>query len=138
MNLIDWCDDLSVDIEEIDEQHKELIRMINRLHRSTTAGDWSRQIVTMTDTLLGLIDYIQFHFATEEKYMIEYEYPEYETHNQEHSKFVTEVTSFSDAFKDGTSGLAEEMLSFLKEWYIRHITLTDIKFGVFLRSKGIT
>lgn len=136
MNLIDWSEDLSLQIEEIDAQHKELLVMINRLHGATVSGDWSKQIVTLTDILLGLIDYLQYHFATEEKYMIIHEYPDYEEHHREHSKFVAEVTSFSEAFRSGTKGLSEEILSFLKEWYIRHITLTDVKFGVYLTSKG--
>ncbi len=136
MNLIDWSDDLSLEIDEIDAQHKELLAMINRLHSATVSGDWSRQIVTLTDILMGLIDYLQYHFATEEKYMILHEYPGYEEHHKEHSQFVAEVTSFSEAFKNGTKGLSEEILSFLKEWYIRHITLSDVRFGVYLNSKG--
>ena len=136
VNLIDWNDDLSLEIDEIDAQHKELLAMINRLHSATVSGDWSRQIVTLTDILMGLIDYLQYHFATEEKYMILHEYPGYEAHHKEHSQFVAEVTSFSEAFKNGTKGLSEEILSFLKEWYIRHITLSDVRFGVFLNSKG--
>ena len=136
MNLIDWNDDLSLNIDEIDAQHKELLVMINRLHNATVSGDWSRQIVTLTDILMGLIDYLQYHFATEEKYMILHEYPGYEAHHKEHSRFVAEVTSFSKAFKNGTEGLSEEILSFLKEWYIRHITLSDVRFGVYLNSKG--
>ena len=137
MNLIDWSDDLSLEIEEIDAQHKDLVTMINRLHKATMGSDWSKQIVTLTDILLGLIDYLRYHFATEEKYMIEYQYPEYEVHRNEHLKFVNEVTSFSQAFRNGTQGLEEEVLTFLKEWYIRHITLTDTKFGVFLHSRDI-
>ena len=135
-NLIDWSDDLSVEIEEIDDQHKELLVMINRLHGATVSGDWSKRIVTLTDILMGLIDYLQYHFATEEKYMILHEYPGYEEHHKEHSQFVAEVTSFSEAFKNGTKGLSEEILSFLKEWYIRHITLSDVRFGVYLNSRG--
>ena len=136
MNLIDWSDDLSVEIDEIDAQHKELLVMINRLHGATVSCDGTERIDALTDVLMGLIDYIQHHFVTEEKYMILHEYPGYETHHKEHSQFVAEVTSFSEAFQNGTKGLSEEVLSFLKEWYIRHITLSDVKFGVYLNSRG--
>ena len=94
MNLLDWSDDLSVHIDEIDNQHKELLKMINRLHQAAESGDWSSKIVTLTDVLLSLIAYLEYHFSTEEKYMIDNEYPEYDAHRDEHSKFVKEVTSF--------------------------------------------
>ena len=136
MSLIDWSDDLSVEIDVIDAQHKELIVMINRLHSASVSYGGAEEIDTLTDVLLGLIDYIQYHFTTEEKHMILHEYPGYEAHHKEHSQFVAEVTSFSEAFQNGTKGLSEEVLYFLKEWYIRHITLSDVRFGVYLNSRG--
>lgn len=135
MNLIDWSDDLSVHINEIDDQHKELLKMINRLHQAAVSEDWSKKIVTLTDVLLSLISYLEYHFSTEEKYMIDHQYPEYDAHRDEHSKFVKEVTVFTDAFKDGTQGLTEEILTFLKDWYVRHVTHTDMKFGNYLKLK---
>ena len=136
MNLIDWSDDLSVHIDEIDKQHQALLKMINRLHQASLSGDWSKEIVTLTDVLLGLIAYLEYHFSTEERYMIDAEYPEYDAHRNEHSNFVQEVADFTDAFKNGTQGLSEEMLTFLKDWYLDHVTHTDKKFGAYIKSHG--
>jgi hemerythrin len=38
-----------------------------------------------------LIDYTQYHFSTEEKYMLEYAYPGYEQHKAEHEEFIDKI-----------------------------------------------
>lgn len=51
------------------------------------------------------------------------------------ARFVRDVEAAE--FKDGTQGLSEEILTFLKDWYVQHVTHTDRKFGSYPRSKGL-
>lgn len=39
MSLITWSDQLTVGIEEIDQQHQKLVQLINGLHNHMLAGD---------------------------------------------------------------------------------------------------
>ena len=42
MALFDWSDDYELDIAQIDDQHRELVKMINELYASLKAGDSKR------------------------------------------------------------------------------------------------
>ncbi len=63
MAFIAWTDELSVDIGEIDEQHKKLINMINDLSYAMSKGK-GRDVIEAI--LVGLRDYTVEHFAHEE------------------------------------------------------------------------
>lgn len=52
--------------------------------------------------------YTVFHFATEEKFMAQYNYPDYENHKKEHVEFIEKV-------KRGTIIVSFEITSFLKD-----------------------
>jgi hemerythrin-like metal-binding protein len=65
IELIVWSDELSVNIEEIDKQHKKLIDVINVLFNAMIEGKTQNIIDTIID---DLIDYAKYHFSTEEKY----------------------------------------------------------------------
>ncbi len=137
MSEIQWNDELSVNIDEIDDQHKNLIRIINRLDDAVSQGHRSKKTVPPTDVLSEMIDYLEYHFSTEEKYMIEFDYPEYDAHRAEHELFVGKVTTFTEEFRKGKKDLSNDILLFLADWYLNHIKNTDAKFGPFLIAKGL-
>ena len=64
MATITWSDNLSVNIKEIDTEHKKLINMINELHSAMGSGKGRE---AMERSLPGLVDYTKTHFAYEEK-----------------------------------------------------------------------
>lgn len=64
MALMSWSDNLSVNIKEIDEQHKKLVGMVNDLHDAMKMGkgnDVTGKILT------GLIQYVGTHFACQSR-----------------------------------------------------------------------
>ena len=66
MALITWSDMLAVHIKGIDDQHKCLVDLVNRLHDSMKSGAGNSVI---RPVLSDLLNYTSFHFATEEKYI---------------------------------------------------------------------
>lgn len=138
MSKIVWNDALSVHIPKIDKQHKRLITLINRLEDAVAEGSWSRRNVVMSDVLIEMIDYLEYHFTTEETYMIDHHYPHFEAHRNQHEEFVNKVGAFADAYHNGTEALPENILSFLKEWLVDHVMRIDCQFGAFFVEKGQT
>lgn len=134
MALLSWNDAYSVNIREIDDQHKKLIDMINKLHDAMKVGKGAE---VLGDILKSLIDYTGSHFATEEKYMKMHNYPGYEQHKKEHNMLVMQVLDVQKNFKDGKVPLSQSIMSFLKDWLVKHIQGDDQKYGPFLNSKGI-
>ena len=64
---MEWTDDLSVGVELIDEQHKELFNRINDL---VTAIKSATCTYKLPDVIQFLEDYIVKHFSEEERYMM--------------------------------------------------------------------
>lgn len=133
--LIKWSSDLSVGIGEIDGQHKKLVALINRLHaamRERKGHDELRQIID------GLIDYSINHFAFEEKYFEEFNYPETEEHKAEHTRFVKQISDFKKGFDQDRMMLSMDIMIFLKHWLLKHIQGTDKKYSEFFIEKGLS
>lgn len=134
MALVTWSDKYSMNIKEIDEQHKNLVRMINELHDAMLNAK-SKELA------LGIIDemaeYTQYHFSTEEKYMVQYKYPEYAAHKKEHDKFIQQVGDFKKDYESGKAGLSFDLLNFLKNWLVNHIQESDKKYSPFFNEKGL-
>lgn len=134
MALFVWSDKYSVNIKEIDEQHKKLVDMLNELHDAMKSGK-GKEIVGKT--LTELIKYAGTHFANEERLMTAHGYPEYNAHKAEHTKFTLKVSELQKSFQQGAPVLTVEVLNFLKDWLQTHILGIDKKYGPFLNSKGI-
>jgi hemerythrin len=95
MALIDWNDSLSVNVAEIDLQHKKLIDQINELHEAMKTGK-GKDI--LGKIVAALISYTATHFKTGEKYFARFAYPDTISHKKEHAAFVSNVVDFKDGF----------------------------------------
>ncbi len=134
MALIEWNDRLSVNIREIDDQHKKLVGMVNRLHTAMKEGKAdtiSMQIVE------DMKKYAASHFATEERHMKTHGYPGYREHKTEHEKFVAKVVQVEKDLKTGKCAMSMDILNFLSNWLVDHIKGTDKKYSPFLNQAGI-
>lgn len=134
MALMTWDDKFSVNVKEIDNQHKRLVEMLNELHSAMSVGKGKD---ALGKVLQSLIDYAASHFATEEKYMTKFNFPGYAQHKTEHDKFVKQVLDFQAGFNSGKLALSTEVLQFLKDWLVKHIQGTDKKYGPFFNEKGL-
>ncbi len=134
MALFVWSDKYSVNIKEIDEQHKKLVDMLNELHDSMKAGKGKEVLGSI---FTGLIQYVGTHFATEERLMSSNAYPEYAAHKAEHTKLTQKALELQKNFQEGVPVLTVELMNFLKDWLQTHILGTDKKYGPFLNSKGV-
>ena len=136
MEKLAWNDSLSIGIDLIDEQHKTWIDRYNALSTAFAENGAQRQIA---DTLGFLVDYTNFHLATEEKHMTAHKYPGLAEHVQRHQELRTTLNDLVRDFEeDGpTQGLADAVNTFLGNWLIRHIQQVDQKFGAFVKDQGL-
>jgi len=134
MPLIDWTDTLSVGISSIDDQHKKLIGLINKLNEAMKAGK-AREI--MAGVLKEVIDYTVYHFSTEEKYMAQVDYLATVAHVNEHRQFAKKALDLQRDFTAGKTMITLEVMNFLKDWVSKHIQGTDKKYSAAFIAKGI-
>ena len=64
--FVEWSDELSVGVEEIDEQHKVLVGLVNEMHEAIHQRHGSEVV---QEILAKLADYTRIHFAVEESLM---------------------------------------------------------------------
>ena len=133
-----WTQELSIGVEAIDDQHKELFERINLLRTALSEGKGSHAIA---ETSKFLADYVLEHFSAEEHYMSRYDYPDYQHHKSEHTAFMRNLVAFKNNLdrleSEGgmTSFLAIDMQRQLHDWLIHHIGKADKAFGSFLMAK---
>jgi hemerythrin len=141
MPLIAWDDSISLNIGEIDEQHKQLVKIINELF---DAMKNARGFDVLEDILARLVDYTEYHFSTEEKYFDQFRHIESEPHKEEHRFFIKQVNELKKAFDEGQMKrdgsdrvLTVDLWNLLKNWLINHIQISDQKFASLFKEKGV-
>jgi len=132
--MIAWDDAYSVDIQEIDEQHKCLIEIMNELY-TAMANKSNRDLIG--DVLDKLVDYTKVHFAVEETLMRIFHYEEYEEHKAIHDKIVNRVLEFQGKFRAGDDKVGMELLMFLKDWLFDHINKVDKRYTKAFHKAGV-
>jgi len=134
MAFINWNDTYSVQIEEIDNQHKKLIALINELFDSMQKGQ-SRTVIGRI--LNDLIDYTAIHFKTEETYFDRFNYEGSSEHKEKHKRLVDNVIKVKSDFESGKISVSADLLKFLKRWLFEHILETDKKYITCFHQNGI-
>lgn len=131
---ITWKEDLSIGVDQIDNQHKELIGRIDGLFEACNKGKGKEEVLKVID-YLG--DYVVTHFSDEEGLQKKYRYPGYNSHKLLHTQFIKDFGTLKDSLnKDGvTPILIIKMNKLLIDWLLNHIKKTDKELGVFLKGK---
>jgi hemerythrin len=81
--------------------------------------------------------YALTHFEYEEKIMIDYSYPDYTSHKEQHEEFKKKVASFYSATPISVDALNANVVEYLKSWLIYHILKEDMKYKRFYNEKGL-
>lgn len=131
--LMPWTPALSVEIQEIDEQHKILVDLINELYDSMIEG---RSTKANGEILDRLIEYTKTHFVVEESVMRILGYVDYDEHKKKHDVFVAKLMEFKWTYDKGDHHIALALLDFMKEWLAEHILKTDKQYVPHFVSSG--
>ena len=134
MGLINWNNDLSVNIVEIDQQHQKLVGMINELHDAMRARKTLKILGKIID---DLIDYTVIHFSFEEKYFAEFRYYKTLSHKNEHKNFIKKIKEFKQGFDSGRLMMSVDIMNFLTEWLVKHIQGSDRLYVSLFHEKGL-
>ncbi|MBP1729405.1 MAG: hemerythrin-like metal-binding protein [Deltaproteobacteria bacterium] len=134
MAYMEWNETLSVQVREIDAQHKKLIECVNRLHQAMLDNRGKELHKEIIDEMC---DYAASHFALEEMYMQRFNYAACEEHRKEHEKFAKEAAELKARADRGGLILTVVMLSFLKDWLQNHILGTDMKYVEHFKRRGL-
>jgi len=131
--LLQWTTALSVGVDEIDAQHQELFRRVDRLLDAMARNDRS-EAARLLEFLLG---YVDVHFDAEERLMADTGFPDATRHIQEHRAFRQAVQELdSDFLLDGPTGrLVVALEQLAVGWLKEHVYFTDVSLGRWLSTQ---
>jgi len=131
--IIVWEDSWSVGIKDIDEDHKKLVLLIQKLFGALITAQGAEYVKTV---FFELIDYTRYHFEREEEIYEKYDFNDLERHKQLHQDLIQQVLDISKELlsKGETEQVSDDFFEFLKRWLVDHILEEDLKFKTFLEQ----
>lgn len=134
MDFFQWSPALSVGNKLIDQDHLELVTLVNELHSAAQEGKSGE---VLGKILQALFAYTQEHFQREELLMEYIQYAEREVHKYQHRQLMDQVLVLQEAFARGRSDVAINTAELLRHWLLHHIMRTDKKLAVALSDSGL-
>jgi hemerythrin-like metal-binding protein len=120
-SVVAWSSSYALGLDEIDAQHKVLFDLINQLWHHMVQRSPLHAIMA---TIEELERYTLAHFTAEETFMRVIGYPHFDAHKKQHSAFILRVAKEKAAVTAG-QGISFEVLTFLKDWLVDHILVSD-------------
>lgn len=131
MAQLNWLDEYSVGVEELDFHHKKIFSLINDLRSSLVKKELSTE-----DILLELRDYADYHLSTEENYFEKFNYKKAKKHIKYHNIYRKKIDKFINE-KNTKNFKIEKLLIFLEKWWIQHILHEDMLYKDFFNDHGL-
>ena len=129
-DLIEWGPSYMLGVHVIDEQHKKLVALVNKLHKARMQGEDLKSMGKIFDEL---IQYTGSHFADEENLQAKAGYPDLENHKKVHKELVRKVVGYGEELKSGKLQAAD-LMRFLSDWLVNHIQGTDSKYVPYVKK----
>ena len=129
-----WSENNHIDIQEVDEQHKALAGLVNRLHEALGEG---QDKASLRATLDHLAESTRGHFLLEESLMRLTHYPGFDIHKQQHEDLMERMRTLQLYLDGEDTTITLDVLEFLREWLILHITDSDKRFGQHFQMAGL-
>ena len=122
MAYFQWADDMVIDNGPIDQDHQTLVRQVNELHTATSEGRGHEVVGRLLGELIR--DTVE-HIRREEQEMARVGYPRLVQHKQGHDQFVADLQGLQRKFEGGSSTVASQLSTVLRDWLSLHIRRYD-------------
>ena len=130
---LEWSDKLNVGIEQIDEQHRELVDILNEMYESVYDN---HELSVVCELGERLIQCAILHFEAEDKLLLRHNYPVYQEHCIKHAELTREIQALIDGLRQGETSATMTVMHFLRDWLSVHIIHEDKKVGAYLSAHG--
>lgn len=125
MNQFVWENYYLLGNEKVDQQHKELFRLANRL-------PVSKDTQALTKNVMLLYQHVREHFQAEEVFMKQNGYPEYQHHVQTHNLILERAVEFSNDINQQQLE-ALDVPDFMHDW-LAHIVAEDVAINTYFAT----
>jgi len=128
-----WDPSLESGYDKVDNQHRQLLTMLNSLVEASRSGKGDKAVMETLDFLTG---YAIKHFSDEEKLQVDYKYPDYYHHKGIHDDFKKTVGEFvAQVRNEGpTEEIIDTVCSTIGSWLLNHIQGDDFRMATFVKA----
>jgi hemerythrin-like metal-binding protein len=130
MQPFEWSEAFSVDIPELDVQHRQLIELLSELTRCVRSGESAK---FASAALQQVIEYAERHLQREELVLRVRGYPDYLEHKAEHDAYRQKVAALK--IRSARRDLGIRIANFLTEWWKSHILTSDQQYARYFRCR---
>ena len=134
-----WHESWLLQIDELDADHREMVRLINDLFCAGSAAEATggpQPTPPMTERLAALIDHLRVHFEREETFLAAIEYPDLTEHRREHGIQMAELVDMLRVLTEtGARCLDEEASDGIRRWFFNHVVAEDLRFARYYRER---
>jgi len=134
----EWKDSYSVNVAEIDKQHRKMFEIGGRISDLVLANDGYDHYDEIMSILQELTEYTVYHFDFEEKLMEQHGYKDLDSHKFEHIFLTKKISKLQGKDIDTDQKNATvDLIAFVSDWIAGHILQTDMKYKDHFNSVGI-
>lgn len=129
MKDIAWGPILSIEVDEIDDDHRKLVNLFNILLHAVNDGESPEYLAAV---LTELVNCTIWHFSHEERLMLKYGYESMEEHKAAHQELIRGAGELQEKILKAGNTIANEDIEYLERWLTEHILTDDMRLGAFL------
>ncbi len=124
MSLLQWKTEYSVGIDAMDDEHREMIDLINATYEKLESDSDPDQV---DECLSEVYKTISMHFALEEKIMRDNSYAEYQAHKDNHEELLDQIRDLMDDFHEDPESGRAHLEQRLSDWFSGHFSTFDAR-----------
>ncbi len=124
MGLIIWDSSYEIGIPEIDRQHRQLVTYFNDFYDQLAKGELD---VSLNDLLTKVMEYTDYHFREEEKFMAGIGYVNLDEQRDMHNRIRLKMGEYKKLADEGKLTVSMPVTGEIKKWIKEHIQIEDRK-----------
>lgn len=133
MSDIKWEKKYEIGHERIDFEHQIFVDLIAKIDNAVKSEKDKNYIERLLNELQA---YATFHFISEENIMYSINYPDFEIHKQHHNELLDKYNQKLMEI-DMDEQKVEDLIIFLKNWFVNHTLNEDKKIAMFVKGKYV-
>jgi hemerythrin len=134
MKDLTWSGTLSVEVKEVDDDHRRLVDLFNLLNHAINEGSDPRYIGILLEELVNCT---AWHFSHEERLMFMHAFENFEAHKAEHEELLAAARELQQQRQIEGMSISNDDIEFLEHWLTAHILTTDMRMGAYLASSRL-
>ncbi|HCC37383.1 MAG TPA: hemerythrin [Treponema sp.] len=133
-DIVTWGPKYATGIKLMDRQHEELVFLTNQLYHACLSGNEIAE-KKFKDAMKRMVDYVHFHFGTEQQLLQKIGYPHYIEHKKMHDDLIRSILEAAKEFNEGRKFVPNHFVRTLKDWIFGHIGIEDKNYAEYVAEQ---